>query len=237
MIEAKTVRLRVINAKKQRKMFARYKSSHQILCIMFKSLRLVLTLLLAAFVLTGCRKQPPTPVTDGGLGSGSELSASTFGSNDDLIPSMNDSSWANPGDNFGDVDLIQREDAAGISAGDNTYNGRPMVRGVIQDVYFGFDSSSIAASERYKLQAAADYLAANPNDGLLIEGYCDWYGTQDYNLALGERRANSARDYLATLGVSTSRIDTLSKGSLQAKTGLSKSESGQDRRDELIILK
>jgi peptidoglycan-associated lipoprotein len=193
---------------------------------MFKLLRFFLPLILAAFVLTGCRKQPPTPVTDGALGSGSQ-----YDNGDIIIPGI-ESGWGN-----NDGDTPELRDGAGFNDGDNTYNGRPMVRGVLQDVYFGFDSSSISASERSKLQDAANHLASNPSDGLLIEGYCDWYGTEDYNLALGDRRANSARDYLATLGVDTGRIDTLSKGSLQATTGLSKSESGQDRRDELILLK
>ncbi len=193
---------------------------------MFKLLRFSLPLILAVFVLTGCRKQPPTPVTDGALGSGSQYD------NGDLIPAGIDG-----GDWGTDDGLELRDGDAGIDMAEGTYNGRPMVRGVLQDVYFGFDSSSISASERSKLQDAANHLASNPDDGLLIEGYCDWYGTEDYNLALGDRRANSARDYLATLGVDTGRIDTLSKGSLQATTGLSKSESGQDRRDELIILK
>ena len=191
---------------------------------MFKLLRFSLPLILAVFVLTGCRKQPPTPVTDGALGSGSQ-----YDNGDDIIAGI-DSDWGN-----GDLEL--RDGDASIDMAEGTYNGRPMVRGVLQDVYFGFDSSSISASERSKLQEAANHLASNQGDGLLIEGYCDWYGTEDYNLALGDRRANSARDYLATLGVDTGRIDTLSKGSLQATTGLSKSESGQDRRDELIILK
>ena len=187
---------------------------------MYKTLRFALPLILAAFVLSGCRKQPPTAITDSAMGSGTE-----FGNGDDLIPEMDGKNWGE--------DLEPRDE--GID--EDTYNGRPMVRGELQDVYFGFDSSSISPSERSKLQEAADHLASNPSDGLLIEGYCDWYGTEDYNLALGDRRANSARDYLATLGVSGDRIDTLSKGSLEATAGLSKSESGQDRRDELVILK
>ena len=202
-------------------MFARYNSSYQILQIMYKTLRFALPLILAAFVLSGCRKQPPTPVTDSAMGSGSEP-----GNGDDLIPGKDLEDWGN---------LEPRDGGDGID--EDTYNGRPMVRGELQDVYFGFDSSSISPSERSKLQNAADHLASNPSDGLLIEGYCDWYGTEDYNLALGDRRANSARDYLATLGVSGDRIDTLSKGSLAATAGLSKSESGQDRRVELVILK
>ena len=191
---------------------------------MYKTLRFALPLILAAFVLSGCRKQPPTPVTDSAMGSGSES-----GNGDDLIPGMDPEDWGN--------DLELRDGDEGIDLDEGTYNGRQMVRGVLQDVYFGFDSSSISSSERSKLQDAADHLASNPSDGLLIEGYCDWYGTEDYNLALGDRRANSARDYLATLGVSGDRIDTLSKGSLEATAGLSKSESGQDRRVELVILK
>ncbi len=191
---------------------------------MYKMLRFAFPLILAAFVLSGCQKQPPTTTTDSAMGSGSE-----FGNGDDLIPSGMDSDWGN--------DLELRDGDKSIDLAEGTYNGRQMVRGVLQDVYFGFDSFSISSSERSKLQDAAEHLASNPSDGLLIEGYCDWYGTEDYNLALGDRRANSAREYLDTLGVSGDRIDTLSKGSLEATAGLSKSESGQDRRDELIILK
>lgn len=224
------MRLSGINTKKQRKMFARDKSTYQILGTMFKMLRLTLTLILAAFVLSGCRKQPPTPVTDGSLGGSSQIGNIT---GDDSIFDGIDSEWGTPG---GDG-LELRGDNDGINAGDNTYGDYTMFRGQLDSVYFGFDSSSISASERFKLQAAADHLYANPADAILIEGHCDWYGTEDYNLALGDRRANSASNYLQTLGVSTDRLNTLSKGSLEATSGLSKSESGQDRRAELIILK
>ena len=198
---------------------------------MFKLLRLFLPLILAVFVLSGCRKQPPTPVTDGGLGSSSRL-----GSSDDLIPAGMDGAWGMDGDDL-DGGLELRDGSDGINAGDNTYGDYTMFRGQLDSVYFGFDSSAISASERFKLQAAADHLNANSGDAILIEGHCDWYGTEDYNLALGDRRANSASDYLQTLGISADRLNTLSKGSLEATSGLSKSESGQDRRAELIILK
>ena len=192
---------------------------------MFKLFRISLPLILAVFALTGCRTQPPTPISDGGLSAdGADYDS------DGIIPGM-DSDWSTADG------LEPRDDDAAINAEDNTYNGRPMVRGILQNVYFGFDEFSISATERFKLQAAADHLAANPSDGLLIEGYCDNYGTEDYNLALGDRRANSARDYLATLGTDTSAVDTLSKGSLEATADISKSESGKDRRVELIILK
>ena len=134
-----------------------------------------------------------------------------------------------------DGDLEPRDANAGIGGG--MYNGREMVTGVLPSIYFGFDSSSVSASERGKLQQAADYLEANPSHGLLIEGHCDWYGTAEYNLALGDRRAESVSNYLGTLGITPLRIEKLSKGSLEATSGLSKSQSSEDRRADLIILK
>ena len=132
-------------------------------------------------------------------------------------------------------ELQARSTGDGIGSG--MFGDFTMVEGQLPSIYFGFDSSSISASERPKLQEAAAYLEANPGDHLLIEGHCDWYGTSEYNLALGDRRANSASDYLGTLGITPLKINTLSKGSLEAVGGLSKSESSEDRRADLIILK
>ncbi len=193
--------------------------------IMHKSVRLLFALILAVLLLPACtKKQAPTPA--GGV-TGSETS--DFGG--DFIP---DSGLS--GDyGLGADGLELRGDADGISNG--MYNGREMVEGVLPSVYFGFDSSSVAASERAKLQQAADYLKANPSQGLLIEGHCDWYGTSEYNLALGDRRAESVSNYLGTLGITPLRIEKLSKGSLEATSGLSKAQASEDRRADLIILK
>ena len=117
------------------------------------------------------------------------------------------------------------------------YENFTMVEGVLPSIYFDFDSSSVAASERSKLQEAADYLEQNSGYHILVEGHCDWYGTSEYNLALGDRRANSISDYLGTLGITPLRVEKLSKGSLEATSGLSKSQSSQDRRADLILLK
>ncbi|WP_269527189.1 OmpA family protein [Coraliomargarita parva] len=191
---------------------------------MVKSLRILLTLALAALLLPACtRKQGPTP-SDNPMGS------RNAGLGGDIIPSMDTTGWT--------PDLEVRGTS---SMGDGYYTDSTgkqwrMVEGLLPSVYFGFDSASIAGSERGKLQQAADQLMQNPGNKILIEGHCDWYGTAEYNLALGDRRALSASDYLVTLGVSPSRIETLSKGSLEATSGLSKSDSSQDRRADLIIL-
>lgn len=192
---------------------------------MNKSVRIISTLLLALLLLPACtRKQAPTPA-GGATDSGNR--AANFG---DIVPDgFTMDGWG------ADSELEMRGDGDGI--GNGKFGDFTMVVGELPSVFFGFDSVSISASERSKLQEAAAYLEANPGDHLLIEGHCDWYGTSEYNLALGDRRANSASDYLGTLGIDPARINTLSKGSLEAVSGLSKLESSQDRRAELIILK
>ncbi|MFP4156189.1 MAG: OmpA family protein [Opitutales bacterium] len=192
---------------------------------MQKSATFLSVLFLAVFLSACSNKQAPSPVVDGGT-TGSAENADLDGIVPDSVDPMD---WGAEGG-----DLEPRDANAGIR--DGMYNGREMVTGVLPSVYFGFDSSSISASERAKLQEAADYLEANPSHHLLVEGHCDWYGTAEYNLALGDRRAESVSNYLGTLGITPLRIEKLSKGSLEATSDLSKSEASEDRRADLIIL-
>jgi peptidoglycan-associated lipoprotein len=111
------------------------------------------------------------------------------------------------------------------------------IRGLLQPVYFDFNLSSIKAAERPKLQAAKDYLEKNPQYRLLLEGHCDWRGTSEYNLGLGDRRANEAKKYLISLGVSAEKLETLSKGSEEASKNADDATMAKDRRDELVVLK
>jgi peptidoglycan-associated lipoprotein len=111
------------------------------------------------------------------------------------------------------------------------------IRGLLQPVYFEFDSSTVKGAERTKLQAAKDYLDKNPQYRLLIEGHCDWRGTSEYNLGLGDRRANESKKYLISIGVSADKLETLSKGSEEAKKNADKDTMAKDRRDELVVLK
>jgi peptidoglycan-associated lipoprotein len=109
-------------------------------------------------------------------------------------------------------------------------------KGLFGDVYFDFDQSAIKASERSKLQAAKDYLAKNPATRVRLEGRCDWRGTAEYNLALGDRRANSAKRYLTSIGVAADKIDTVSHGSLNAIEKGTAAEMAKDRRVEVVVL-
>jgi len=79
-------------------------------------------------------------------------------------------------------------------------------------VYFGFDQYDLQPSARDILKANADWLKANPSARVEIEGHCDERGTSEYNLALGAKRAQAAKDYLVTLGISAERLSTISYG-------------------------
>ena len=79
-------------------------------------------------------------------------------------------------------------------------------------VYFDFDKSDIRPDMRATMDAKARFLQEYPSLRVQIEGHCDERGTVEYNIALGHRRSQSAKDYLASLGVKTSRVDTVSYG-------------------------
>ncbi len=79
-------------------------------------------------------------------------------------------------------------------------------------IYFAYDSDLLVPSETANLDRIATYMSDKPELGLLIEGHCDQRGTEEYNRALGERRANAIRAYLAGKGVADTRMKTISYG-------------------------
>ncbi|HIJ20120.1 MAG TPA: peptidoglycan-associated lipoprotein Pal, partial [Deltaproteobacteria bacterium] len=81
-----------------------------------------------------------------------------------------------------------------------------------ENVYFEFDKSDLTPEAQAILKKKAAFLQQNPNLALLIEGNCDQRGTIEYNLALGERRANAAQRFLMALGISEDRLKTISYG-------------------------
>jgi peptidoglycan-associated lipoprotein len=82
----------------------------------------------------------------------------------------------------------------------------------LKDIYFDFDKSNVRPGDAKILDASAAYLKANPDQIVLIEGHCDERGTNEYNLALGERRARAAMSYLVDQGIAASRITLTSFG-------------------------
>jgi len=112
-----------------------------------------------------------------------------------------------------------------------------LIHGLIPSVYFDFDQSAIKPGERSKLADAVKYLKDNPTKKLLLEGHCDWHGTDEYNLSLGDRRAQSVKNYLVKAGVDAGSLETLSKGSLEAIKNGTAEQADHDRRVDLDVKK
>jgi len=108
----------------------------------------------------------------------------------------------------------------------------------LQKVYFNFDSSDLSDQARANLSKNADLLAKQPSAKIRIEGNCDERGSDEYNLALGERRAKAARDYLVNLGVQPERLSIISYGvEKPADPGHDEAAWAKNRRDEFVIVK
>jgi len=147
-------------------------------------------------------------------------------------------------------DLIRDQDLSGGDLFTDDLNaqglrmrgdGFPMdgdqIRGEFPAIYFDFDQSFVRPTDRPVLDQVAERLRRSPNEYLLVEGYCDWKGTTEYNLALGDRRATSVKTYLVNLGIDSSRIEILSKGDLEADPNADAAGRARDRKAELIIIR
>ncbi len=180
------------------------------------SQKLCLVVASAALVLAGCTKKPTRPNP-----SETMLGMSPGGNN---IPS-------------GTATPVNLGTPEGLSQRPSDFDPSGMNRTALQGqtIYFDFDKSDIKAPEREKLKAAKEYLDKNPTHRLVLEGHCDWRGTAEYNLALGDRRAAAAKKYLQTLGVKPERLETLSKGALEAAKNADDATMGKDRRVDLIV--
>ncbi len=98
-------------------------------------------------------------------------------------------------------------------------------------VFFDFDKFNLKPEARDVLQRQATWLKKYPSVTITVEGHCDERGTREYNLALGERRANSAKNYLVALGVNPNRVKTISYGKERpAVTGSNEAAWAQNRR-------
>lgn len=104
-------------------------------------------------------------------------------------------------------------------------------------ILFDTDRYNIDSEDAAALQTQAQYLAQYPNLRVTIEGHCDERGTRDYNLALGERRANAAKNFLISLGISAGRINTVSYGKERpAALGSDEGSWAQNRRAVSVVI-
>ena len=105
----------------------------------------------------------------------------------------------------------------------------------VQDAFFDFDKSDIRPDARDALTSSAAFLRANPNVMVRLEGYCDERGSIEYNLGLGDRRSNSAKDFLVSLGISSERMSTISYGKERPFCNESTEECWQQNRRAHVV--
>lgn len=106
-----------------------------------------------------------------------------------------------------------------------------------KNIYFDFDMYNLLEEAKATLAEKAEFLKAHPNMTIQIEGHCDERGTTEYNLALGERRAKAAHDYISTLGVAKERISIISYGKEKpADPGHTEEAWAKNRRDHFVIV-
>ena len=191
--------------------------------------KLATALALSALLLTGaCGKKkvdelPPAP----GYGEGSGV-----GTYDPYAQGGDDSTGAydpNAGYNTGGM--------GGVDTGPGSQ--ADFLRSVPSDrILFDTDRFNVDTADMVVLQAQAQWAMRYPNTMLVIEGHADERGTRDYNLALGERRANSAKQYLVSLGVPSNRIQTVSYGKERPQAmGSDEGSYAQNRRAVTVTVK
>lgn len=125
-------------------------------------------------------------------------------------------------------DKMAREKEAKIAAAKNRF--------LNQNIHFEYDSAELSSMAKMILKEKAEWLGANPGASVMIEGHCDERGTTVYNLALGERRAQACKNYLADLGVSSSRLSMVSYGEEKPlDPGKTEEAYRKNRRAQFVI--
>ncbi len=123
-----------------------------------------------------------------------------------------------------------------VDADDITRKSLQEISSYLKPAFFDYDKADIRADARDVLAANAAWLKKYSSVQFTIEGHCDERGTAQYNLALGDRRANAAKDYLASLGVDASRIKTVSYGKERPfATGHDEDSWQKDRRAHFVV--
>ena len=128
------------------------------------------------------------------------------------------------------------------STSGDVYTGKETVKylasGVADRVFFATNRSTLTTASRATLRKQADYLRKNKKLKVVIEGHADERGTREYNLALGEKRANAAKDYLMTYGISGKRISVISYGKEKPVNSTSSALAwSQNRRSVTVKVK
>jgi peptidoglycan-associated lipoprotein len=191
----------------------------------YKVLNLLVIALALTLVASGCRKRPTYLTT---LPGSKTQKASDIGPGES-IPSTGTQGTDMTSDQFTGTPQNSPESHQGWKENAEQFKANT--------VYFAFDSSAVRSADQAQVAAVADYLKSNAEAAVRVEGNCDERGTEEYNRALGDRRAIAVREELIRLGIDSKRVDTLSYGEDKpAVTGSGEGVWSKNRRAEFILL-
>lgn len=177
-----------------------------------KVFKVVVLLTITATLLTGCKNNPFMRKNDPAAAQG-------FG-----------------GQNFGAPPLSMSGGVESSVLPEPIRGQQAVETGDLKRIYFTYDSFSLLEPAKAQLDENANWLRANPNATIQIEGHCDSRGTADYNYALGQRRADAARDYLIQQGINPQRVHTISYGADRPDdSGSSDLSHARNRRVQFLI--
>ena len=110
---------------------------------------------------------------------------------------------------------------------------------IVSTIYFGFNQYAVDASERENVKKAADFFKANPKMKVYLVGHTDWYGTEEYNVLLSDKRCKSVQEYMGASGLNASSIETVARGEKGAVVDVAKDspEAKKDRRVDIVKVK
>jgi len=181
--------------------------------------RLLILALVGLFLITaaGCAKKTAAPMPDMNEGASAPVTE---------MPSH-------------DITGIEEPSISGSAVTDDGTMGSSSMLNApqeLQRIFFNFDQYTLTPEARDILAENAAYMKAHPNEQVVIEGHCDERGSDEYNLALGEKRAAAARDYLVSLGVPASSMTIISYGEELPLDPASTEEAwAKNRRDEFKV--
>ena len=190
----------------------------------FKSLTRYTLVLMVTLVLAACATAPKETA------SSKSTTSSTSSTSDS---STSDSSTSDSSTSSSSTEVTKPEVVDGVYVGTDTIE--MLAVDVPDRVFFAYDSYSLASGAQDTLAKQAKWLKANGSVTISIEGHADERGTREYNLALGDRRANAAKDFLMAQGISSSRITTISFGKERPVNAASNKKAWAQNRRSVTV--
>ena len=183
----------------------------------------LIALVAVAFFVAACETASQTATDSAGESSASTSSSTASTSSSSGSSSGSSSSSSSSASSSGSAAAASTSAEDALAAIGNT-------------VYFDYDSSALGGNAQGTLLRQAGFLNANPSLTITIEGHCDERGTREYNLALGERRASAARDFLLAQGVDQARIKVISYGKERpVASGSTETSWSKNRRAATVL--